>query len=135
MEVAGRSPRAIDARAGRGLRPGRARHRDGELRARRREQDDGRAAAVGRGSDVVVAPEALRELGRLVVADPRRHRADGDRGVAQEVARVPHPHRRKLVPEARVPRLGERPLQLTAGRGEPARHAREIEIGRVVALD
>jgi hypothetical protein len=82
-----------------------------------------------------MAAEALRELRGLVVADAGRHAADRNARVGEQVACVPHPHRRQHLAEAGVADLGERALKLAARGRELAGHALDSQRTGVVALD
>src|SRR5436190_927377 len=50
------------------------------------------AAALRRRGDPVVAPERLRELRRLAIADAVRHLADGEAAPGEHLRRTVHPH-------------------------------------------
>src|SRR4051812_32607433 len=92
-------------------------------------------AAEARGRRTVVAPEGLRELGRLAVPDAVRHVPDGQAAFAQELERALHPHLGHVGAEARRARLGERPLELAARGREAPRHVVQLDLVRVFALD
>lgn len=82
-----------------------------------------------------MAPERLRELGGLAVADPVGDLADGEPASGEQLRRAFHADRRQMLAERRLPDLGVRALEL-ASRG---RHASsdvvEREVGAVLGLD
>src|SRR5205823_6403015 len=67
--------------------------------------------------------------------DPARDLAHRQRALPEHVERAAHAHLGEVGAEAGLARLGERPLELAARRGEPARDVVELEVGRVLALD
>src|SRR4051794_25173225 len=112
-------------------------HRGLNTSGRRRLGSERHAAllAVRGRRQSVVAPEALRELCRLVVANARRDRPHRDGVGGEQRPRVMHPDFRELVAEARPSHLGERALKLAArGRKLPC-HPLELQVPRVVACD
>src|SRR5438552_535060 len=80
-----------------------------------------------------MAPERLRELGRLPVANAVRHLADGQPAPAQHLGGSLHPHRREVLPEGRVADLAEGALELAAGGRHPSRDVVERELGGELA--
>src|SRR5438067_10567775 len=80
-----------------------------------------------------MAPERLRELGRLPVAHAVRHLADGQPAPAQHLGGSLHPHRREVLPEGRVADLAEGALELATGGRHPSRDVVERELGGELA--
>src|SRR3954465_5733363 len=109
--------------------------RSAGYRAGARGRRAGVGAAEARRRRSVVAPERLRELGRLPVADAVCDVPDGQLAFAQQLERAPHPHLRDVRAEASPRDLGEGALELAArGRGAP-RDVVELDRVRVFALD
>ena len=83
----------------------------------------------------MVAPEGLRELCRLAVANPAGHLSDRQRALAQQLVRAAHPDLGQERAEARAPRLGEGALELAARGGEATGDGVELQVVGVLAVD
>ena len=80
--------------------------------------------AVVRRRDALRAPERLRELRRLAVADAARDLAHGHAGAGEQLGGAVHPDARELLAERRVADLGVGALELAPRRGDAARDRR-----------
>ncbi len=76
----------------------------------------------------MMAPERLRELGGLAVADAVRDLADGQPAARQELARALHAHGGEVLAERRVPDLRVGALQLPARGGDAPRDVVERQV-------
>ena len=119
------------AGAGAAMRRGRPGRRPGARSARRARA----VGAVVRRRDAEVAPERLRELGRLAVADAVRDLAHGQAAGGQQLGGLLHPDAREVVAEGGLPDLGVGALQLAAGGRDPARDLVEREVAAVLLVD
>ena len=82
-----------------------------------------------------MAPEGLREIRGLAIADPHSHLAHGRPPAAKKLDSAAHPDIREITAEGRPADLGEGALQL-APRGEDAsRQQLDVEVTIVLGLD
>ena len=91
--------------------------------------------AKRRRGEPVMAPERLRELGGLAVADPVCDLADGEAAGGQELRRALHANRREVLAERRVADLGVRALKLASRRRDASSDVVERQVGAVLGLD
>lgn len=76
----------------------------------------------------MVAPEDLRELGRLAVSHRRRHRLDRHAAAQEQLGGPLHADALELAAEGRAAHLGQGTLELPAAGGDLVRHPGERQV-------
>src|SRR6185436_11391157 len=103
--------------------------------AREAPGDASALGAVVARRDAEVAPEGLRELGGLAVADAVRDLAHGQAAAGEQLRRLLHPDPREVVAEGGLTDLGVGALQLAPRGGDPAGDVVEREVAAVLLVD